>query len=230
VVVISTGSELVEPGEPLRPGAINESNSFMLAAAARDAGAIPYRVGLVHDDEDAVLAAIEEQLVRADLLITSGGVSAGAYDVVKSVLTKLGTVEFGGVRMNPGKPQGFGRIGSTPIFTLPGNPVSAYVSFEVFVRPAIRRLRGITPERAPLLRATAAEPMTSPPGKTQFVRGFLGSPRPYGPPEVHPVGGAPSHLLGDLAASNCFVVLGEDVTEVRIGDQVEVMQLGWVQR
>jgi molybdopterin molybdotransferase len=230
VVVISTGSELIEPGNPLRPGTINESNSFMLAAAARDAGGVPYRVGLIHDDEDAVLAAIEEQLVRADLLITSGGVSAGAYDVVKGVLSKLGTVEFGGVKMNPGKPQGFGRIGSTPIFTLPGNPVSSYVSFEVFVRPVIRRLRGITPERAPLVRATAAEPMTSPPGKTQFLRGVLGPPRAYGPPEVRPVGGASSHLLGDLAAANCFVVIGEDVEEVRLGDQVEVMPLSWTAR
>jgi molybdopterin molybdotransferase len=197
----------------------------MLAAAARDAGGVPYRVGLVHDDEDKVLATIEEQLGRADLLITSGGVSAGAYDVVKAVLSKLGTVEFGGVKMNPGKPQGFGRISGVPIFTLPGNPVSAYVSFEVFVRPAIRRMRGLTPERRPLIRATAAEPLTSPWGKTQFMRGILGQPRPYGPPHVKPVGGAASHLIGDLALANCFIVIGEDVDEVRIGDQVDVMML-----
>jgi molybdopterin molybdotransferase len=225
VVVISTGSELVDPGSPLRPGAIYESNSYMLAAAARDAGGVPYRVGLVHDDEDKVLATIEEQLGRADLLITSGGVSAGAYDVVKSVLSKLGTVEFGGVKMNPGKPQGFGRVGGVPIFTLPGNPVSSYVSFEVFVRPAIRRMRGLTPERRPLIRATATEPMKSPWGKTQFMRGILGPPRPYGPPHVRPVGGASSHLIGDLALANCFMVIGEDVDEVRIGDQIDVMSL-----
>lgn len=225
VVVISTGSELIEPGMPLRPGAIHESNSFMLAAAVRDSGATPFRVGLVADDEGAVLAAIEEQLVRADLVITSGGVSAGAYDVVKAVLSKLGTVEFGGVKMNPGKPQGFGRIGDVPIFTLPGNPVSAYVSFEVFVRPAIRRMRGLTPERRPLIKATTLEQLSSPAGKTQFMRAILGPSRPYGPPQVRPVGGPASHLIGDLAQANCFVVIPEDVVSYSIGDQVDVMPL-----
>jgi len=226
VVVISTGSELIEPGGELRPGAIHESNSFMLAAAAREAGAVAYRVGLVPDDPDEVLDVISEQLVRADAIVTSGGVSAGAYDVVKAVLSKLGTVEFTGVRMHPGKPQGFGRISSTPIFTLPGNPVSAFVSFEVFVRPAIRRMRGLAPERRPMIRASAVEAMMSPYGKTQFARGLLGPPRLYGPPEVRPVGGPASHLLGDLANANCLVVLGEDVTEVGVGDHVDVIPLG----
>ncbi len=225
VVVLSTGSELVEPGQQLRPGAIFESNSFLIAAAVRDAGGLPFRVGLVHDDEDLVLATIEEQLSRADAVITTGGVSAGAYDVVKAVLSKLGTVEFTGVKMNPGKPQGYGKIRDVPVFTLPGNPVSAYVSFEVFVRPALRRLRGLTPERRQLVRATLLENMTSPAGKVQFARGRISPGGAFGGYEVAPAGGAGSHLLGDLATANCFIVLGEDVTAPRQGDKVEVMRL-----
>ncbi len=231
VVVISTGSELVEAGMPLGPGQIYESNSYMLAAAAREAGAVAYRVGMVHDDEQAVLETIEEQTTRADLIVTSGGVSAGAYDVVKGVLSQLGTVEFGGIKMNPGKPQGFGFIGGdftsgTPIFTLPGNPVSSYVSFEVFVRPAIRRLRGLTPERRAVTQATISLDMTSPGGKTQFARGFVVPSGAYGLPEVRPVGGPGSHLLAGLAQSNCFIVIPEDVTEVKAGEQVDIMRFG----
>jgi molybdopterin molybdotransferase len=233
VVVISTGSELVEAGNPLGPGQIYESNSYMLAAAAREAGAVAYRVGMVHDDEQAVLAAIEEQTTRADLIITSGGVSAGAYDVVKGVLSQLGTVEFEGIKMNPGKPQGFGFIGGdgrfdtgTPIFTLPGNPVSSYVSFEVFVRPAIRRLRGLSPERRPISQATITAGLTSPGGKTQFARGYVVPSGAYGLPEVRPVGGASSHLLAGLAQSNCFIVIPEDVTEMKAGEQVDIMRFG----
>ncbi|GAA0603877.1 molybdopterin molybdotransferase MoeA [Sporichthya brevicatena] len=233
VVVISTGSELVEAGNALGPGQIYESNSYMLAAAAREAGAVAYRVGMVHDDEDAVLATIEEQTTRADLIITSGGVSAGAYDVVKGVLSQLGTVDFEGIKMNPGKPQGFGFIGGdgrfgtgTPIFTLPGNPVSSYVSFEVFVRPAIRRLRGLTPERRPMTQATLTVDLTSPAGKTQFMRGWVVPSGAYGLPEVRPVGGPGSHLLAGLAQSNCFIVVPEDVTEVKAGEQVNILRFG----
>jgi molybdopterin molybdotransferase len=228
VVVISTGSELTEPGRSLGPGGIYESNSYLLAAAVRDAGGTPYRVGFVHDDEDSVLAAIEDQLSRADLIVTSGGVSQGAYDPVKAVLSELGTVTFEGIKMNPGKPQGFGTIGEngTPIVTLPGNPVSSYVSFEAFVRPAIRRMMSRTPEARPLLPATLTEGMRSPAGKTQFARGWFNPSGAYGLPEVRPVGGAGSHLLGDLALANCFIVLGEDVTEVHAGTQVDVMVLG----
>jgi molybdopterin molybdotransferase len=175
-----------------------------------------------------VLAAIEDQLSRADLIVTSGGVSQGAYDPVKAVLSELGTVTFEGIKMNPGKPQGFGTIGEngTPIVTLPGNPVSSYVSFEAFVRPAIRRMMSRTPEARPLLPATLTEGMRSPAGKTQFARGWFNAAGAYGLPEVRPVGGAGSHLLGDLALANCFIVLGEDVTEAHAGTQVDVMVLG----
>ena len=190
VVVISTGSELREPGTKLGFDSIYDSNSFAIAAAARQADAIAYRVGIVSDDPQELTDTLSDQLVRADLVVTSGGVSKGDYDVVKDVLSKLGTVEFAEVAMQPGKPQGFGTIGEddTPIFTLPGNPVSSYISFEVFVLPAIRRMMGKLPYRRPLVRAELTEDFSSPAGRKQFVRGiFEVSPRGA---QVRPVGGA----------------------------------------
>ena len=148
VAVISTGSELVTPGSPTRRGQIPDSNSFLLAAAVAEAGGIPVRIGAVPDDDDVLRALLADLAGTVDVIVLSGGVSVGAYDVVKAVLKPLGTVDFGPVKMQPGKPQGFGRwpaTGNVPgplIFALPGNPVSAYVSFEVFVRPALRRLLG----------------------------------------------------------------------------------------
>jgi molybdopterin molybdotransferase len=225
VVVISSGDELVEPGHPLGEGHIYDSNSYTLAAAARRAGAVAYRVGSVADDAKTVTDTLEDQLVRADVVITSGGVSKGAYDTVKEVLSKLGTVDFPEVAMQPGKPQGFGVIGEdrTPIFTLPGNPVSAYVSFEVFVRPALRKMMGREPYTRTPVSATVAEAFTSAPGKRQFARGY--AEPTAGGWEVQVVGGHGSHLLGSLAQSNALVVIPEQVTGMRPGEQVEVWLL-----
>jgi molybdopterin molybdotransferase len=225
VVVFSTGDELVEPGLPLSGGAIHESNSYLLTTAAREAGAIAYRVGILSDDPEKLLSAVEDQLVRADLVVTTGGVSAGAYDVVKEVLSRLGTVRFTQVAMQPGRPQGFGTIGpdATPIFTLPGNPVSAYVSFEVFVRPAIRKMLGVEPLHRPVVKATCTEELTSMAGKRQYARGWLD--RKEDESLVRPVGGASSHLIGDLAHANCLIVVPEYVRVVAAGETVDVMVL-----
>ncbi|MEU6062706.1 gephyrin-like molybdotransferase Glp [Streptomyces sp. NPDC047097] len=242
VVVLSTGSELVQPGEELTPGRIHDSNSFALAAAARDAGAIAYRVGAVTDEPDALRATIEDQLIRADLLVTTGGVSVGAYDVVKEALSTAGSfgeeaepdeaapgVDFRKLDMQPGKPQGFGAIGPdrTPLLALPGNPVSSYVSFELFARPAIRALRGLrdVPDDArPRLRAAVAtdRTLTSPPGKRQFLRGT------YDPEAgtVTPVGGAGSHLIGALALADALIVVPEDTDSVEPGQELEVILIG----
>ena len=225
VVVLSTGSELVEPGLPLEPGSISESNSFALTAAAKEAGALAYRVGIVEDDPRRLMDTIEDQLIRADLLVTTGGVSAGAYDVVKEVLSRLGTVAFDKVAMQPVMPQGFGVIGpeQTPIFTLPGNPVSAYVSFEVFVRPAIRKMLGVEPLLRPTVRAVCAGALSSPEGKRQFARGWLDVED--GRYVVHPVGAQGSHLVNDLAHANSLIVVPENVTAVPAGGTVTVMVL-----
>ena len=185
---------------------IYDANSYMLAAAARTAGAIAYRVGIVSDDPNDFRDALSDQLVRADLVVTSGGVSKGDYDVVKEVLSELGTVWFGEVGMQPGKPQGFGFVGedSTPIFTLPGNPVSSYVSFEVFVVPAIRRMMGRLPYRRPMVRALCSQGFASIPGRQQYVRAQFEIDGKGA--HVAPVGGHGSHLVGDLSEANALIV------------------------
>ena len=225
VVVLSTGSELVEPGEPLQPGLISDSNGVSMAAAAVEAGAVAYRVGPVKDDAPTLLSTLEDQLVRADLIVTTGGVSAGAYDTVKAVLSRLGSVEFTKVAMQPGMPQGHGVLGPdrTPIFTLPGNPVSAYVSFEVFVRPVIRRLLGHADIYRPVVRAVCAETLTSPAGKRQFARAVLSVED--GRFVVRAAGGQGSHMLGGLSRANALVVVPEQVTEVKAGEAVAVLRL-----
>ena len=225
VVVLSTGSELREPGTELGPASIYDGNSWLLAASARRAGAIAYRVGIVPDEPRAFLDALNDQLVRADVVVTSGGVSQGDYDVVKEALAPLGSVWFGSVAMQPGKPQGFGVVGEDriPIFTLPGNPVSSYVSFEMFVLPALRRLMGRTPYSRPTTRARLTHGVSSPPGRRQFLRGSF--ERGRGGPTVSPVGGAGSHLIGGLADSNALVVVPEDVTGLPAGEMVQVLAL-----
>ena len=225
VVVLSTGSELVEPGGTLTPGLIADSNGPTIAAAVEEAGAIAYRVGPIPDDPEVMMAALEDQLVRADLIITTGGVSAGAYDTVKAVLSTLGTVEFTKVAMQPGMPQGHGTLGEdrTPIFTLPGNPVSAYVSFEVFVRPVLRRMLGHARIYRPVVRAVLAESLTSPAGKRQFARAELSVED--GRYVVRPAGGQGSHMLGALSQSNALVVVPEEITELPAGSAVAVLRL-----
>ncbi|MFD5566988.1 molybdotransferase-like divisome protein Glp [Streptomyces cadmiisoli] len=230
VVVLSTGSELVQPDEDLGSGQIYDSNSFALTAAARDAGAIAYRVGAVADDAETLRTTIEDQLVRADLMVTTGGVSVGAYDVVKEALSHVGDedepgsgIEFRKLAMQPGKPQGFGSIGPdhTPLLALPGNPVSSYVSFELFVRPAIRTLMGLEDVHRPRTRATLTtdRALTSPKGRRQFLRGSHSDGR------VTPVGGAGSHLVAALAHADALIVVPEDVESVEPGAEVEVVLL-----
>jgi len=227
VVVISTGSELRDPGTSLGHDSVYDANSYLLAAAATRAGAIVYRVGIVPDDAATFRDALSDQLVRADLVITSGGVSEGDYDVVKESLRSLGTMWFGGVAMQPGKPQGFGTVGEddTPIFTLPGNPVSAYISFQVFVLPAIRRMMGLLPYSRPLSRGLLTHAISSPPGRRQYLRGSYDVNAGRTVAAVTPVGGPGSHLIGDLAQANVLIVVPEDVTSLPAGEQVQVLRL-----
>jgi len=205
VVVLSTGDELTEPGTPLVPGRIWDSNSYMIAACARETGAVAYRRSIVPDDPSGVLPALEEQLIHADLLITTGGVSMGGeHDVVKAALRELGTVTFRKVAMQPGMPQGFGVIGRggeggaegstgpVPIFTLPGNPVSAYVSFQIFVRPAIAALQGADDLSLPAVRATLTGPARSPSGRRSYLRAVLDGSK------VTPLSGQQSHPIASL--------------------------------
>jgi molybdopterin molybdotransferase len=221
VVVVSTGSELREPGAELAADSIYESNSFLLGGAAVRAGAEVRRVGSVPDEPAAFLAALRAALPDADLVITSGGVSQGDYDVVKAALRPLGTVWFGGVAMQPGKPQGFGRVDGVPIVTLPGNPVSSYISFQVFVLPVLRRMLGREPAALPWPTARLGEPVdSSPAGKRQFLRGVLRDG------ELHRVGGPGSHLVRALADSDTLIVVPEGATSLAAGDEVQMLSLG----
>jgi molybdopterin molybdotransferase len=255
VVVLSTGSELAEPGSPIVPGRIWDSNSFMIAAAAREAGCLAYRQAIVRDHPDEVLPAIEDQLARADLMITTGGVSMGGeHDVVKAALERLGTITFRKVAMQPGMPQGFGTITAAPqepqekgrsrrfrretfdvsepegraaenervpIFTLPGNPVSAYVSFQIFARSAIGALQAYDGLGLESVRAELTGPLRSPPGRRSFLRGVLDRSRG----QVSPLTGQGSHQVATLGQANALIVVPEQVVQMAGGETAEVMVL-----
>ncbi|WP_432547386.1 molybdotransferase-like divisome protein Glp [Kineococcus sp. SYSU DK004] len=229
VVVVSTGTEVVEPGTPLAPGQLHDANGPLLAAAAEELGALAYRVGVVGDDPRELAAVLDDQLVRADVLVTSGGVSEGAYDTVKEVLSASPDVRFDRVAVQPGMPQGAGRLGEqrTPVFTLPGNPVSSFVSFEVFVRPALRRMLGEDgpdPQR-PVVTAVADAGWSSPPAKRQYVRAAHHRDGD-GVLRVRPVSGHGSHLVTALARTTCLAVVPVGVARVEPGDEVECVLLG----
>ncbi len=225
VAVISTGNELSDPGTPLVPGLIWDSNSYMLAAAARQAGCDVIRQSVVRDDPAAVLAAIELAAATADLLITSGGVSMGGeHDVVKAALTILGTVHFRKVAMQPGMPQGFGLLGSppqTPIFTLPGNPVSALVSFQVFVEPAIHALQNLPAKQTRAAHSKLAAPVSSPAGRRSFLRGVLDQQANV----VQPLTGQNSHQIASLARANVLIIVPEQATSLAAGTEVALLDL-----
>ena len=221
-VVLSTGSELVAPGTPLQPGQIYESNGPMLAAAVEDAGGVAELLRFVPDDVAHLHRVVDEHLAAGtvDLVLTSGGISAGAYEVVKEGLGGRG-VEFVKVAMQPGGPQGVGRVNGVGVVALPGNPVSSHVSFEVFVRPVLRAALGHPYPDRPRITAPLAAALTSTAGRRQFRRGVLDAVAGT----VREVGGPPSHLLAALARADCFFVVPEEVTELAAGVPVEVWLL-----
>ena len=227
VLVMSTGTELVAPGTPLQPGQIYESNAVMLCAAMRDAGAEVTASAMTGDDVASFREALARHVGDVDLIVTTGGVSAGAYEVVKDALG--GDVDFVKVAMQPGMPQGAGTVAAAsgtgtptrkvPIITLPGNPVSALVSFEVFIRAPLRAAMGLPSPGRPRRTAVLTEDLTSPRGKRQFRRGVLDGDTvtSYGPPA--------SHHLRWLASANCLLEIGEDVDTLPAGSRVDVWDL-----
>ena len=226
VVVISTGSELAEPGAPLSRGQIPESNSRLLSGLVVGAGGLVVRRASV-SDEGSELQTLVAQVTdadsseRADVVVFSGGVSAGAYEVVKTTLA--GAMTFSKVAMQPGKPQGFGRLPSgTLLFGLPGNPVSAAVSFEVFVRPALLRLQGRADLQRPTIALPARAGWRTPPGRRQYlpVRIDRSDARAW---HALPATTGGSHLAGGLGRAEAYAVVPAEVAAVAAGDVVDVM-------
>ena len=221
VVVISIGDELVEPGDRPRPGQVFDVNGHALATAAADLGADVFRVGAVSDQRGALRSMIADQLVRADLIVTTGGLSGAEADTVREVLEPLGDVEFDQVAMWPGRVHGVGHMGDdrTPIMCLPGDPVAAQVSFAVFVHPAIRAMAGWANKFRPTLHARVDRGWYSPRGRREFVRVKLeGDPKSGYVARVQ--GGPHQLLLSALGRSNALAVVPEDVTDVSAGDDL----------
>ncbi|MFV0253615.1 MAG: gephyrin-like molybdotransferase Glp [Beutenbergiaceae bacterium] len=225
VAVISTGSELMPPGTPLQHGQIPDSNSFVLAASAAETHCEVTRVGALVDDEAVFAQTLTDLAAEVDAIICSGGVSVGAYDVVKAVLAPIPTMWFGPVAMQPGKPQGSGRLSDgTSMITLPGNPVSVYVSFEVFVRPALRAMAGERGVEPRFLPARAAADWASPAGREQYMPVTISHEGVT--PLVNPASrqGSGSHLVGGLAGADGLARVAADVTQVHAGDAVDVLE------
>lgn len=233
VVVVTTGDEVVEPGGTLLPGQVFDSNGIGLTAAAAELGCDVSRVAAVRDDPAGLSAVVDAAVARADVVITSGGVSAGAFDVVKALLRRSGTVDFRKVAVQPGMPQGVGVLGGerVPVFCLPGNPVSSMVSFEVFVRPALRTMLGEPEVEHRRVRASVGVSWRAPAGKRQYARVRLEpveDPRDGVTHVCVPVGGQGSHLVADLASADALALVPEDVVEVSEGTVLDCLLLGRV--
>ncbi|MDQ3210746.1 MAG: molybdopterin molybdotransferase MoeA, partial [Actinomycetota bacterium] len=170
VVVLSTGDELISPTEAPDFGQIRDSNAYTLFGALREAGAIPVLAGIIRDDPESLKQTVVDHLIQADAFISSGGVSVGERDVVKAAFFRRGDIDFYKVAMQPGMPQGFGHIEGKPYFGLPGNPVSVFVSFELFVRPAMLKMMGRTQLDRPEVTATLATEVSGPKAKMQYAR------------------------------------------------------------
>lgn len=221
VVVISTGAELVEPGRGAGAGEVHDANSYLLAATVRAAGAIAYRVQVPSNDPAVFAEVLDDQLVRADLVVTT----SGALDVTRAALGRDPGVRFREIAMNPGSSLGYGTMGPerTPIFALPADSVAAYVCFAIFVAPALRRLAGRTPESRPLFRAQLTEDLRSTAGQRHYVCGEFVSDAQGA--RVRPVTVGAGDLLGGLAEANALIVLREDVASAKAGEPVPILLL-----
>lgn len=225
VAVISTGDELVEPGEPAAVGQIPDANGLTLFGAVREAGADPVVAGIVRDDPEALRKLIEA--TEADTFVASGGVSVGQRDPVKGAFRETGEVRFFRLAMQPGMPQAFGRVGGRPFFGLPGNPVSVFVSFELFARPALLALMGRRDLFRPEVTATLDEDIGGLPRKTRFARVLV---RHEGTGFVaRPTGGPQSNLLSTVARANGLAIIASGTEAARAGEECRVILYGEVE-
>ncbi|MEX2504360.1 MAG: gephyrin-like molybdotransferase Glp [Egicoccus sp.] len=223
VVVLSSGDELVQATREPGPGQIRDSNGPMLASMVRAAGGIPFLTGIVPDDRKALMYAFDTNLGHADLFVCTGGASAGTRDLLPDVIGAMGEVTTAKVAMRPGMPQIRGLIAGTPVIGLPGNPVSAFVSFEVFVRPAIRRLQGRRDLTRPVVSARATQDLRGAPNKRHFVRVRLA--REAEGWTATPTGAQGSHMISSISAADGLAVVPEDVEAIHAGEQARVQVL-----
>ncbi len=230
VAILATGDELVDIGQPLPSGKLYNSNSYSVAAQVLRYGGIPKILGIASDREDSVVAGLRQGL-EADLLITTGGVSVGDYDVVKDVLAREGKIDFWKVRLKPGKPLAFGTVRgvsrSIPHLGLPGNPVSAMVTFELFVRPAILKMMGKKNLSKPVIEAVISDSITNTDGRRVFTRAIVEErDNQY---FARLTGAQGSGILTSMSRGNGLVIVPEDQAKVEPGDKVQVMMLDWSQ-
>jgi molybdopterin molybdotransferase len=223
VGIISTGDEIVEPGGTAGAGKVRNSNSYTLYALCLAAGAAPRYLGIVPDRRAELEAAFRGAAQACDLIITSGGVSAGDYDFVKEILGEIGDVKFWKVAMKPGKPIAFGRIGTTPLFGLPGNPVSVMVGFETFVRPALLKMTGAGELFRPRTAARWGHAFKDKPARTKILRGV--ATRTESGLVVRTTGDQSSGILMSMVLANCLIVVPEGVGAMNEGDGVEIIPL-----
>ncbi|HEX6140168.1 MAG TPA: gephyrin-like molybdotransferase Glp [Candidatus Limnocylindria bacterium] len=224
VAILSTGDELIEPGQPLGPGQIPDANTFSLAAAVTEAGGEPELLPRVPDDEARTEAAIRSATGYADLLVASGGVSVGRYDHVRSAIERLGSLDFWRIAVQPGKPLAFGRIGGRPVIGLPGNPVSALVTFELFVRPLIRAMVGLSGSGRAVLPARCDEEIAKDPGRRAYLR--VAVERSGAAYVARSAGGQGSAQSSTLALANALLVVPEGEPATRPGATYDAVVIG----
>lgn len=222
VAILTTGDELLEPGEDLLPGHIYNSNAYALAALVAEAGAVPFRLGVAPDDREATRRSLSEAL-EYDVVLTTGGVSMGVYDFVGETLAELGTVHFDRVAQQPGKPFTFATVKGKPVFGLPGNPVSAMVSFEYYVRPALRKLMGHLRLDRPRVEVVMDEGFQKRPGRQLFLRGQVERSAEGFRARLSGLQG--SAMLGSMAAANALILVPAELGPVRAGDRLEALLL-----
>jgi molybdopterin molybdotransferase len=224
VAVLATGDEVHEPDMPLGAGGIRDSNRYALMAAAREAGCETISLGIARDDQELQRAAILDGLERADLLVTSGGVSMGTRDLIKPLLAELGTVHFGRIAFKPGKPTTFATIRDRLVFGLPGYPVSSLVSFEVFVRPALRRLQGDARPERPRVQVTLLEPITAPSDRPECQRAVVSWQD--GRLSAHSTGAQGSSRLLSLRGANALLLVPGDGRVYPAGAELDALLTG----
>jgi molybdopterin molybdotransferase len=221
VVVVSTGDELVEPGQSAGFGQVRDANAYTLFGQVREVGAAPYVAGIVQDDVERLRDTMLSHLITADVYVTSGGVSMGDRDVVKRAFLRRGEIDFFRVAMQPGMPQAFGALEGKPFFGLPGNPVSVFISFEVFVRPALLKMMGRSDLHRPEVNARLVNEITGPKEKLQFAR--VRVRRGEDGWVAESTGPSGSNLLSTVARSNGLAMIPPGVDRAPAGSDVRVM-------